>query len=186
MNLWVKTLWCWIRWPLAVALVLFIGLSIYFIYSGRDKVLTDEAVARIHASHLTRQDVFGPLPPAPDPKLNDETLAGIDTNNNGIRDDVEIAIYNAHKDSATTTAAMLQYAKELQMEFTQVFNSATLVAVMQEEGRGFLCIGDSRRRTDVKNLVFNTQQRKDWQEKIRDEYMIGYKVLQIPSCDISS
>jgi hypothetical protein len=29
------------------------------------------------------------LPPCPDPKINDSTLLGIDTNNNNVRDDVE-------------------------------------------------------------------------------------------------
>ncbi|MDR1007671.1 MAG: hypothetical protein LBL65_03805, partial [Campylobacteraceae bacterium] len=36
------------------------------------------------------------LPPCPDPKINDSTLLGIDTNNNGVRDDVEIWIYNTY------------------------------------------------------------------------------------------
>jgi hypothetical protein len=34
------------------------------------------------------------LPAMPDPKTNDKTLLGVDSNNNGIRDDVEIYIYN--------------------------------------------------------------------------------------------
>jgi hypothetical protein len=34
------------------------------------------------------------LPPMPNSKTNDETLLGTDTNDNGIRDDVEIYIYN--------------------------------------------------------------------------------------------
>lgn len=33
------------------------------------------------------------LPPEPDPKINNSTLLGIDSNNNGVRDDVERAIY---------------------------------------------------------------------------------------------
>jgi hypothetical protein len=36
------------------------------------------------------------LPPCPDPIKNDETLLGIDTNKNGVRDDVEIWIYNTY------------------------------------------------------------------------------------------
>ena len=38
------------------------------------------------------------LPPEPDPKLNNSTLLGIDSNHNGVRDDVERWIYltNAH------------------------------------------------------------------------------------------
>ncbi len=33
------------------------------------------------------------LPPDPDPKINDETLGGVDANHNGVRDDVERWIY---------------------------------------------------------------------------------------------
>ena len=38
------------------------------------------------------------LPPEPDPKVNNSTLLGIDSNNNGVRDDVEIWIYQTYKD----------------------------------------------------------------------------------------
>jgi len=38
------------------------------------------------------------LPPMPDKTLNDSTLLGIDSNNNGVRDDVEIWIYETYKD----------------------------------------------------------------------------------------
>ncbi len=38
------------------------------------------------------------LPPEPDPKINNSTLLGIDSNNNGVRDDVEIWIYKTYKD----------------------------------------------------------------------------------------
>ena len=38
------------------------------------------------------------LPPEPDPKINNSTLQGIDSNNNGVRDDVERWIYKTYKD----------------------------------------------------------------------------------------
>ena len=38
------------------------------------------------------------LPPEPDETLNNSTLLGIDRNNNGVRDDVEIWIYETYKD----------------------------------------------------------------------------------------
>ncbi|GIT98856.1 hypothetical protein [Sulfurovum sp. TSL1] len=38
------------------------------------------------------------LPPEPDPKINNSTLLGIDSNNNGVRDDVERWIYETYKD----------------------------------------------------------------------------------------
>ena len=36
------------------------------------------------------------LPPEPDPKINNSTLLGIDSNNNGVRDDVERWIYKTY------------------------------------------------------------------------------------------
>lgn len=38
------------------------------------------------------------LPPEPDPKINNSTLLGIDSNHNGVRDDVERWIYQTYKD----------------------------------------------------------------------------------------
>ena len=38
------------------------------------------------------------LPPEPDPKINNSTLLGIDSNNNDVRDDVERWIYKTYKD----------------------------------------------------------------------------------------
>ncbi|WP_345970376.1 MULTISPECIES: hypothetical protein [Sulfurimonas] len=39
-----------------------------------------------------------PLPPEPDPVINNSTLLGIDTNHNNVRDDVERWIYETYKD----------------------------------------------------------------------------------------
>ncbi|MEA3433283.1 MAG: hypothetical protein U9R13_01750, partial [Campylobacterota bacterium] len=38
------------------------------------------------------------LPPEPDPTVNNSTLLGIDSNDNGVRDDVERWIYETYKD----------------------------------------------------------------------------------------
>ncbi|HJV65211.1 MAG TPA: hypothetical protein VJ550_05735 [Geomonas sp.] len=53
------------------------------------------------------------LPPAPDPKLNNATAAGIDTTGLGIRDDIDIWIYTNYS-TAKKRAAMIQMAKALQ------------------------------------------------------------------------
>jgi len=185
MNATFSSVWAWVRWGFVGILALFVIAAVYFVYQGRNVVLTQRAVAKIHATRLTHEDVYGPLPAAPDQAANNATLVGVDANQNGIRDDVEIAIYNAHKDSATTTAAMLQYAKELQLEFTDVFNSPTLVAVMQEESRGSLCISDLTQKQEVRTLVFNTQARSSYSEDIRSKYMIGYELSNVTACDIS-
>ena len=58
------------------------------------------------------------LPPEPDPKINNSTLLGIDSNNNGVRDDVErlIIIEEAKNTNfpKTWTAIKLQFASAWQ------------------------------------------------------------------------
>ena len=181
----ISKIWHYARWPL---LVLFIGFVV--LVAWRLKLLyeaddTNAAVAAIHANRLTQEDVFGDLPQEPDKAANDATLAGIDVNNNGIRDDVERTIYFKYQASAQEAAPAFQYAKALQMEFTHVYNSATLVAVLQEESRGFGCVYGNGRETEIENLVFNTQARKDYQEEILRKYMVSYKLPNGEDCDLS-
>ena len=49
------------------------------------------------------------LPPEPDKALNDSTLLGIDTNNNGVRDDVERWIYKKYDKYIPCTDKMVDY-----------------------------------------------------------------------------
>ena len=61
--------------------------------------------------------VCNTLPPMPDEDKNNKTLLGIDSNNNGIRDDVEIWILKTYSNqvySKIKTAIALQYAKAAQ------------------------------------------------------------------------
>lgn len=102
---------------------------------------TEETVAYIQAQRITMADVMGDnLPPEPDPTLVDATVEGVDANGNGIRDDVELAIFELYTDDPVVRSAMLQYALGLQLELTQVFNSETWVAAVEESGRGRLCL----------------------------------------------
>ena len=71
---------------------------------------TDAAAAKIHSTKLTLEDVMGKnLPPDPGPDA-DKTVQGVDANKNGIRDDVELAIFKEYPKSAKTRAVLLQYA----------------------------------------------------------------------------
>jgi hypothetical protein len=56
------------------------------------------------------------LPPEPDPKVNNSTLLGIDSNDNGVRDDVERRIYLEQK-KAVDRAVLMQEAKAWQTLF---------------------------------------------------------------------
>lgn len=161
----------WVMIMLVVAFVaLVVGRMIFFIQ--RDK--TEAQVERIHNTKLTLGDVRGDnLPPAPEKP--DETVVGVDENKNGIRDDVELAIFAAYPNSARTRAVLLQYALALQMEVTQeMVNTGTVIAVAQDGDRAYSCVGEilprdnlskyieqsGNLRTFVETKQFNTEKRK--------------------------
>ena len=84
--------------------------AIYLVNKHFADIKTDTEVEKIHNTKLTLDDVMGKNLP-PDPGANaDQTIAGVDANQNGIRDDVELAIFNAYPNSAKTRAVLLQYA----------------------------------------------------------------------------
>jgi len=184
--------WRIIRIPLAVIVILFLALVIYRIPAAVERQKTKEAIDKIQAQKLTLADVLGKnLPPEPDPTLKDATVEGIDANGNGIRDDVELAIFNLHPDSAKIRAAELQYAMELQTELTQVFNSETLVATIQQEDSGFFCIGDAVPAQspnilskEVEKIVFDTPARAEKHQQVFKSYMTSYKEPNGPYCDV--
>lgn len=165
---------------------------------------TDEIITKIHATKLTMDDVMGVnLPPEPGIEA-DKTVEGIDVNNNGIRDDVELAIFKEYPDSAKTRAVLLQYALVLQMEMTQPFeNEKNVTELAREEARADTCVGDTlvpretpeswRTYGDVEKidmyinsideLQLNTDERKkaisNFNEKIR-----SFGPMDSEKCDI--
>lgn len=175
------------RWPLGVLLLLYVALVIYRIPAVGEKQRADEAVARIHAAKLTLDTVMGEhLPLPPNEEVNNATVAGVDNNQNGIRDDVELAIFAKYPDSAKIRAAELQYAMTEQMFLTEVFNTNTWEAVAEEDGRANFCISETAahptttdsqeiwtewdnlingRIKEVEKLVLNTTARKDAKTK---------------------
>src|SRR3989344_8547016 len=176
----VRAIWRWVKWPLLVlvALALLLGVLVVwrgFVLIGDDETKAD--VERIHATRLVWSDINGDLPPEPDPTENNATLVGVDSNSNGIRDDVERAIYLKYKDTPHVAIPLLQYAKELQMEFTEVYNSETLIAVIQEESRGYSCSYGNEE--EAEDLVFNTEKRKQFREDIRQKYMVSWGIPNV-------
>jgi len=204
-SLWKRILKV-VLWIVGI-IILLLAIGVFFrapVITERAK--TEQAVAQIHAERLTLDDVMGKnLPPKPDQATNDATLAGIDANHNGIRDDVELAVFKMYPNSARIRAAELQYAMELQNEMTPlVFNSGTLAAVAQEESRGDLCISytepevslsntraeiqaafaiGAARSKEVKDFMLNTPARL--QKRAQDYQYMTSVVLQSDSpCDI--
>jgi len=205
MNNIFHRIWHIIRIPLAIIVILYIGLVIWRIPAAQERLKTEEVVKKIQAQKLTLADVIGQnLPSEPDSKLKDATIEGIDANGNGIRDDVELAIFKLHPDSARIRAAELQYAMALQFQFTDVFNTDTFITAIQEDGRGYGCIFDTEpgsypdlskelfeqnkiineRIDEVKNLILNTSKRKFIYENNYDKYMTSYSLLSGKDCDI--
>lgn len=196
----MKLFWRIIRIPLAVVVLLLVGLTIYRIPFVLEARKTQKAVEFIRAQKITLDDVNGKhLPPSPDPAKVDATVEGVDANGNGIRDDVELAIFKRYPNSARIRAAELQYAKGVQLELTKIFNNETWIAVAKLESRSIGCIVDVAfgKYLDVKNqiaksgewrkeveaLAFNTDTRKAMREEIK-KYETAFSSGGDETCDV--
>jgi hypothetical protein len=172
--------------------------AIYLVNKHFADIKTDTEVEKIHNTKLTLDDVMGKNLP-PDPGANaDQTIAGVDANQNGIRDDVELAIFNTYPNSAKTRAVLLQYALALQMEVTQsIVDTATVTAVAEDEGSAYMCVGEITSRQDLKkfiaisdqlhgfveNLQFNTDARKKAQQDFFNGHLGSYSNSN-KTCDL--
>lgn len=182
-----------ILYALGAVAILYVSLVIVRMFHFYNLNKTNEQVAKIHATKLTLDDVMGKnLPPDPGAEA-DKTIAGIDANKNGIRDDVELAIFREYPNSVKTRAAALQYAMALQIGLTQVSNSATLVAMAQEKGRAYGCLFDNvgggrtmTQHTDsLEKIMLNTDARKNKLEEMYQKYMVSMGGIEDgPDCDI--
>ncbi|MCC6323659.1 hypothetical protein IT400_02610 [Candidatus Nomurabacteria bacterium] len=145
----------WIGIVILVGFVIVVIIRVFHFYN-LDK--TNVEVAKIHSTKLQMADVLGTnLPPDPGAQA-DATVQGIDVNKNGIRDDVELAIFKEYPNSVKTRAVLLQYALALQMEVTQpIVNEETVIAVTQEEDRAYVCIGDIFSREDLDKFSVETE-----------------------------
>lgn len=190
--------WRIIRIPLGAILLLFIGLVIYRIPVVIEKQKTEEAVLKIHAQKITLDDVTGKnLPPDPGVEA-DKTVKGIDANRNGIRDDVELAIFREYPDSAKTRAALLQYAFVLQIEAVQpIINAGVVGEIANQQDRAIFCTarlfpigGESSVMSAIMefndfmlNLQFNTDARRKAHKEFYSHLKSG-RIDSSPSCDI--
>ena len=142
-----------LKWTGIVVVGAYVALVIYrmFVLNAEDK--TAEQVKRIHATRLTIQDVMGEHLP-PEPAAPDATVQGVDANANGVRDDVELAIFAEYPDSAETRAVLLQYALALQMEVIQpIVNTGTVTAVAEDGERAYACVGKILSRDDMRKYI---------------------------------
>ncbi|KKR69000.1 MAG: hypothetical protein UU10_C0016G0006 [Parcubacteria group bacterium GW2011_GWF1_40_6] len=174
------------KWVLLILIAAYLLLVVVRVFHFFNLDKTEAQVAKIHATKLSMSDVMGDNLP-PDPGIEaDKTIEGIDANENGIRDDVELAVFKEYPNSAKTRAVLLQYALALQMEVVQPFINTTIATeVVREQSRGFQCVGniflnreaqESFEKLDsliksIKDKEFNTEERKNarniFLEKVR-------------------
>jgi hypothetical protein len=190
------------KWVILILVGSFIILIIVRTFHYFDVQKTSDQIIKIHSTKLSIDDVMGKNLPVDPGEESDKTVQGIDSNFNGIRDDVELAIFKEYPNSAKTRAVLLQYALALQMETKQkVINTETVIATIQEEDRSYQCIGKALIRDDnnqkimdkyfndgnnlrsfVKNQQLNTVERKTYRTNFY-EYIGSYSSLD-NYCDI--
>jgi hypothetical protein len=118
------------------------------------------------------------VPPEPDPTANNATLAGIDSNSNGVRDDVERKI--AEKSDTNTFSGNLALAKALS-DFQQIdFNNR---ASLMEYKSGIHCAVflSGMDSSEIKQDIANNQDRKDFFRTITVT-ISGYGSDEIQPC----
>jgi hypothetical protein len=158
-----------------VAVVVFVFNMVFDLTGTR---ATKNQIAKIHETKLTLGDVMGDnLPSDPGSQAN-TTIAGVDVNKNGIRDDVELAIFKAYPKSAKTRMPLLQYALALQLEMTlPVLNPETFTEVVADsKSRADVCMWILSSRDDLDKFGADMEKYRGFVEKLqinntqRDQY----------------
>ena len=138
-----------------LSFVLFVGRILYLFYE--DKI--DADLEKIKRSELGVQTVMKEnLAPILDfskthadleipetfLKKDQLSLKGIDANQNGIRDTVEINIFKKYPDSAKVRAPLLQFAQALQLEQeVETKDEKVVTEVVLKQEKAIKCIGDT-------------------------------------------
>lgn len=108
-----------------------------------------------------------PLPPDPG-AAGKATLEGIDSDNDGVRDDIQRYIALTYPDSAKTRAALTQVAKHMQTELLDANNKQAAIADLTAGVNAMDClyfiVGSGNVRTifnELKARILNTRERSE-------------------------
>jgi len=182
----------WLGVLLVILAAAFLILVLFRIPVVMQKRASAEAVEYIKAQRLTLADVDGSnLPPKPDPALVDATVEGVDANDNGIRDDLELAIFAKYPNSPYTRAAELQYALARSLYLTHAFDEKTWAAVAEQNERAGRCLSalrvgfaeTKRLSGEVEALILNTELRKEIYERAF-AFTVTHSGGAAPYCDV--
>ena len=180
-----EKIFSFVKWFFIILFLLYIGILVARGIWLEKQEVTEEKIQEIHAQKINIDDAIGKnLPPDPG-EFGNKTLKGVDVNENGIRDDVEIAIFKKYPNSAKLRAALLQYAFALDRAINQkILNTKLATELAREVSRGSYCISEALtprgdnffdRYLDVtewtRATVFNTEKRsqaeEDFLKKVR-------------------
>lgn len=98
------------------------------------------------------------VPPMPDGRLNGETLTGVDSDGDGVRDDVEIWI-NENGESTAIRISLKVIARNLLLSIVNYQNQSLAVEYTTRMGEGVSCLVDLygleyRQAIKVKNALY--------------------------------
>lgn len=141
--------------------------------TGRERARCMQEAAKRRAACFAGEADENGLPPDPGPATN-EGIAGVDSDNDGVRDDVERAIYTLYRGDEEMLAVQLFGARAVQMTLNAgnvdddvasdlaadaTFRWVTcLVEVETERGHGAGWVG--RETAKIKLLTLNTELRR--------------------------
>lgn len=117
--------------------------------------------------------------PAPDPELNDSTLLGIDTDKNGVRDDLQLWINKNYDPRANPDInnALKQISRYYQLFLLNAANESEATSYYIKALEGMQCLSWIRSNgyiihKEIKSLALNTPERIKAYLKV-DSYFIG-------------
>lgn len=183
---WWRVIWRGMQIALIVLVLLFLAMIIRDV-SETPALTAKEVQARIQAAHIMMSDVDGTnLPPRPSAARAAASVEGVDANHNGIRDDIELAIYDALPIVATTSetgyaehgdanfrlrAAQLQFAKETQLAYSIIVDKDSWYRWKDLMATGELCMARAAIWADMpkdKAIELTAQWEQDILERIID------------------
>lgn len=141
-------------------------------------------------SNLTpaQQALVNALPPDPG-EAGKQTLEGIDSDRDGVRDDVQRYIVLNYLDSAKTRAALMQYAKAVQATLPEADDKQASLDNEKEVSGAMYClfyiVGNAYESGPVSEMlhkeIVNTQERKSAYDHYDDQLSGG--VFYAPQID---
>ena len=108
------------------------------------------------------------VPPMPNPAINNATLLGVDSNNNGVRDDVEIYIAQKYGKNPIQYKAMMQSAKAAQLYLEAngdpTMSTKAMIEVDKASDCSFYAFGNDaisseKKDDDIMDQTFNSKER---------------------------